>query len=208
MLGAIVLRILSEGQFPNVYHQIGNGSEVVLDIAIQKKKIAKRPQEKLRAEARFVWSLIKFCCIFSLFDPHHVSAYHCFNQTRITFFFFRQDTFTEKSFVCDGGFTVQSVVFQLLSYCCKAPSVVSHQTRWYDKRILRKGSSVPLYFLWIENYELGGTLASIKQANRQWFGRICGKNYEVLFIPEQGRDKIKDSSKYEKWNTNIIQHEN
>ena len=34
-------------------------------------------------------------------------------------FFFKQETFIENSFVCDCGFTVQSVVFQLLSYCFK-----------------------------------------------------------------------------------------
>ena len=37
---------------------------------------------------------------------------------------------------------------------CKASSVVSHQTRWYNKRILRKGYSVLRDFSWIENYKL------------------------------------------------------
>ena len=37
---------------------------------------------------------------------------------------------------------------------CKASSVASNQTRWYNKRILVKGYSVPRDFSWIENYNL------------------------------------------------------
>ena len=37
---------------------------------------------------------------------------------------------------------------------CKASSVPSNQTRWYNKRILRKGYSIPRDFLWIENYKV------------------------------------------------------
>ena len=32
--------------------------------------------------------------------------------------------------------------------------VASHQTRWYNKRMLTKGYSVPRDFSWIENYKL------------------------------------------------------
>ena len=34
---------------------------------------------------------------------------------------------------------------------CKASSVASQQTRWYNKRMFRKGYSVPRDFSWIEN---------------------------------------------------------
>ena len=36
---------------------------------------------------------------------------------------------------------------------CKGSSVTSYQTRWYNKRILGKGYSVPRDFSWIENYK-------------------------------------------------------
>ena len=59
----------------------------------------------------------------------------------------------------------QLVIFKPLSYCfeetigldVKASFVsrpVSHLIRWYNKRILRKGYSVPRDFSWIENYKL------------------------------------------------------
>ena len=36
---------------------------------------------------------------------------------------------------------------------CMASGVVSHQTRWYNKRIYRKIYSVPWEFSWIKNYK-------------------------------------------------------
>ena len=45
---------------------------------------------------------------------------------------------------------------------CKSPTVASnqviHQTRWYNKRILRKDYSAPRDFSWIENYKLNRDL--------------------------------------------------
>ena len=41
-----------------------------------------------------------------------------------------------------------------LERLCKASSVASNQTRWYNKRILRKSYSIPRDFSWIENYKL------------------------------------------------------
>ena len=52
LLGTAVLRNLSEGLFPNVYHHVANCSEAILHITIQ--KIAKTFQENLRGEAGFV----------------------------------------------------------------------------------------------------------------------------------------------------------
>ena len=60
---------------------------------------------------------------------------------------------------------VQLVIFKPLSYWFEEtigfdvkPSFsscpVSRLIRWYNKRILRKGSSVPRDFSWIENYKL------------------------------------------------------
>ena len=62
---------------------------------------------------------------------------------------------------------IQFVIFnyKLLSYCFKekirfdvkasfASRLVSRLIRWYNKRILIKGYSVPRDFSWIENYKL------------------------------------------------------
>ena len=68
---------------------------------------------------------------------------------------------------------MQFVIFKPLSYCfeetigrkslvCKSSNVASNQviwqTRWYNKRILKKGYSVPRDFSWIENYKLNVVL--------------------------------------------------
>ena len=56
-------------------------------------------------------------------------------------------------------------IFKPLSYCFEetigfnvkvsfASRLLSRQIRWYIKRILRKGYSVPRDFSWIENYKL------------------------------------------------------
>ena len=56
-------------------------------------------------------------------------------------------------------------IFKTLNYCFEetirfdvkvslSSRPVSRLTRWYNKIILRKGYSVPLDFLWIENYKL------------------------------------------------------
>ena len=44
-----------------------------------------------------------------------------------------------------------------------ASTISSHQTRWYNKRMLRKGYSAPRNFSWIENYKLK------KQVLKQFF---------------------------------------
>ena len=60
---------------------------------------------------------------------------------------------------------IQFAIFKSLSYCLKetigfdvkasfADRPVSRLIRWYNKRILRKGYSVPWDFSWIENYKL------------------------------------------------------
>ena len=44
--------------------------------------------------------------------------------------------------------------FWQIGLVCKASSVVSHQTRWHNKRILIKDYSVSRDFPWIENHKL------------------------------------------------------
>ena len=61
--------------------------------------------------------------------------------------------------------STQFVIFSLLSYCFEeiigldvktsfTSRPVSRLISWYNKRILRKGYSVPWDFLWTENYKL------------------------------------------------------
>ena len=82
----------------------------------------------------------------------------------------------------------QFVVFELLSHCfeerigfdvCKASSVASNQTSWYNKRTLRKEYSVPRDFSWIENYKLK-TDKSSGIYKRESFGNPSSKDYYFL----------------------------
>ena len=70
--------------------------------------------------------------------------------------------FWEQYKICIKRF----VFFKPRSYCfeetiilrkglvCKASSVTSHQTRWYNKKNFKKSYSVPRDFSWTENYKL------------------------------------------------------
>ena len=78
---------------------------------------------------------------------------------------FRFQLFSAQKQCTDTLTATQFVIFKPLSYWFEEtigfdvkPSFsscpVSRLIRWYNKRILRKGSSVPRDFSWIENYKL------------------------------------------------------
>ena len=69
------------------------------------------------------------------------------------------------------------------SLVCKASSVASHQTRWHNKRILRKGYSVPRDFSWIENYKLIGYYHNVARV----CGFYCFLAIHPLFVFADGR---------------------
>ena len=119
LLGTVILRKLSEGLFPNVYQQIAT-------------------QLSFNFVAYFPFSIhITYLPITALI----------WLEKQL---FFKQNTHTENSFVCNCGFMVHFVVLKLLIWhkeiICKAFSVMFHQTRWYNKRILRERYSVPQGF--------------------------------------------------------------
>ena len=78
------------------------------------------------------------------------------------------NTLVKKSAYEFVTYIMQFVIFKPLSYCFKeiiigfvvkasfASRPLSRLIRWYNKRILRKGYSIPQDFSWIENYKLYG----------------------------------------------------
>ena len=85
----------------------------------------------------------------------------------------------------------QSIIFKLVSYCfeetigfeVKASFVsrpISRLIRWYNKRILIKGYSVPRDFSWIENYKLSKPILKILPVFRKFFlGNNLPKQYAL-----------------------------
>ena len=78
--------------------------------------------------------------------------------------------------------------FWQIGLVCKASSVVSHQTRWHNKRILIKDYSVSRDFPWIENHKLNLQLHLLCDSSTFLFGLLqfalglVKKYFESFFI--------------------------
>ena len=80
---------------------------------------------------------------------------------------------------------------------CKSSSFASNQvikqTMWYNKRILRKGYSVPRYFSWNENYKLLSLLFCICLSVRSYV--LCLLWFSIMPIEWRPKHVIKVNEK-------------
>ena len=67
---------------------------------------------------------------------------------------------------------------------CKASSFVSHEIRWYNKRISMKSYSIPRYFSWMKNCKLNlPTKKKKKNETKMCFPQIPCKFCEPKWFP-------------------------
>ena len=84
----------------------------------------------VRERVKIIWK----CSIHGIYDQ--ISTLSVYNFCTAKLLFWRNNRIWRKGLAC------------------RASSVASHQDKWYYKKILRKGYSVPRDFSWIENDKL------------------------------------------------------